>query len=83
VVEIPFVTVKNIVVLTGHANKGQRLLKIDYPYYGREYIHGGGKQGTEIQDLGGHRLCHCVTKTDNPGYELVIPQDVPVDLRHI
>jgi len=74
------VIVKKVVVLSDRFNKGQRLLKIDCPYCGKEHTHGGGNfSDGEITMFGGHRLSHCESGSKNDGYTLVVSMDVPYE----
>lgn len=76
------VIVKKIVVLSDKFNKGQRLLKIDCPYCGKEHTHGGGNASHgDITRFGGHRLSHCESGLKNEGYTLVISEDVSYEYR--
>ena len=74
------VIVKKVVVLSDRLNKGQRLLKIDCPYCGREHTHGGGNiSNGDVTMFGGHRLSHCKSGSKNDGYMLVFLVDVPCE----
>ena len=76
------VIVKKVVVLSDRFNKGQRLLKIDCPYCGKEHTHGGGNVSNgDIEMFGGHRLSHCESGLKNEGYMLSVLVDVPYEYR--
>jgi len=72
------VVVKKVVVLSDRLNKGQRLLKIDCPYCGKEHTHGGGNLSSgDITKFNGYMLSHCESGSRNDGYTLSFLKDVP------
>lgn len=76
------VMVKKVVVLSDRLNKGQRLLKIDCPYCGKEHTHGGGLIGDDIQFYAGGREPHCFSDPRPiDQYSLIIPEDVFYEYR--